>query len=212
MSNADKFDLDYYENGIATGKSGYMNYQWMPELTIKLAYNIIKHLDIKEGQKVLDYGCAKGYLVKALRLLDMDASGVDISEYAIKLADAEVRDYCQVVPEDDPLAMVERHDWLITKDVLEHMQESTLDNFLEKSRLVAKKSFHVVPLGDANDNFIVPEYENDITHVLAKAKEWWQAKFESHGWEVDSFSYKVRGIKENWTDRYEYGNGFFILK
>lgn len=212
MSNAEQFDLDYYENGVITGKSGYMNYQWMPELTIKLAYNIIKYLNIKEDEKVLDYGCAKGYLVKALRLLDVNAYGVDISNYAIKLSDAEVRDYCLLVSESDPLPSEECYDWLVTKDVLEHMPESTLDDFLEKSRLVAKKSFHVVPLGDANDKYIVPEYENDITHVLAKPKEWWQRKFESHGWEVESFSHKVRGIKENWTNRYEQGNGFFILK
>jgi len=212
MSNAEKFDLDYYENGVITGKSGYMNYQWMPELTIKLAYNIIKHLDIKEDDKILDYGCAKGYLVKALRLLDMDAHGVDISEYAIKLVDAEVRDFCHLVTESDPLPLKSSFDWLITKDVLEHMSERILDDFLEKSRLVAKKAFHVVPLGDMNDKFIVPEYENDITHVLAKTKDWWQEKFESHGWQVESFNYKVRGVKENWTARYEYGNGFFILK
>lgn len=212
MSNAEKFDLDYYENGVITGKSGYMNYQWMPELTIKLAYNIIKHLDIKENEKILDYGCAKGYLVKALRLLDMDAHGVDISEYAIKLADAEVRDYCHLVSETNPFPLEDSFDWLITKDVLEHMPESTLDIFLEKSRLVAKKAFHVVPLGDTDDKYIVPEYENDITHVLAKPKEWWQKKFESHGWTVGTFTHKVRGIKENWTNRYEHGNGFFILK
>lgn len=212
MSNAEQFDLDYYENGVITGKSGYVNYQWMPELTIKLAYNIIKHLNIKENEKVLDYGCAKGYLVKALRLLDVNACGVDISDYAIKLSDAEVRDYCRLVSESDPLPSAECYDWLITKDVLEHMPESTLDNFLEKSRLVAKKAFHVVPLGDSNDKYIVSEYENDVTHVLAKSQDWWQKKFESHGWVVESFSYKVRGIKESWTNRYEYGNGFFILK
>ena len=82
-----EFDENYYENGVITGKSCYVNYRWMPELTIKMAHSIIKYLNLNSNVKVLDYGCAKGFLVRALRLLDIDAYGCDISEYAINNAD-----------------------------------------------------------------------------------------------------------------------------
>jgi len=73
MVDNNKYDEEYFESGLATGKSCYLNYRWLPELTIKMAHNIIRYLDLKENEKILDYGCAKGYLVKAFRILDIEA-------------------------------------------------------------------------------------------------------------------------------------------
>ena len=52
-----------------------------------MAQVIIDYLDIHRGQKILDIGCAKGYLVKALRWLGRDAYGFDISDYALEKSD-----------------------------------------------------------------------------------------------------------------------------
>jgi 2-polyprenyl-3-methyl-5-hydroxy-6-metoxy-1,4-benzoquinol methylase len=72
-----KFNKDYYEDGVRKHISGYENYRWMPERSIPEA------LDIKNNFKFntcVDYGCAKGFLVSALRLMGCDAYGEDISE------------------------------------------------------------------------------------------------------------------------------------
>ena len=55
----------------------------MPELTLPLAHHIAVDCNLDKHQTICDFGCAKGYLVYALRLLGYDAYGVDISEYAI---------------------------------------------------------------------------------------------------------------------------------
>ncbi len=212
MPNALDYDKDYFENGVVTGKSGYSNYRWLPELTIKLAYNIIKYLGIKEEHTVLDYGCAKGYLVKAFRILDIKAYGVDISQYAIDTADSEVREYCRLISTNNALPFQQKFDWIITKDVIEHMSEDTLDDFLKTSRISSASSFHVVPLGTGDNHYVVPAYDLDITHTLAKPEDWWINKFKQAGWKLKSFSYHVPGVKENWTSQYEKGNGFFILE
>jgi SAM-dependent methyltransferase len=212
MKKSSLYDKDYFEKGITTGKSCYMNYRWMPELTIKMTHCLIKHLKLKETDKVLDYGCAKGFMVKAFRILDIPAYGCDISPYAIDNADADIRHYCALIKKSSKLIPFGfNFDWIITKDVLEHMDEKTLDTFLKCSFKKAKKAFHVVPLAE-NNSFIVPEYNKDVTHVLAKNVSWWREKFESFGWVTASFSYRVRGIKDNWTERYKYGNGFFGLE
>ena len=101
------YDREYFENGIITGKSCYQNYRWMPETTIKMAFNIIKYLHLPEGARFLDFGCAKGYLVKALRLLDIDAYGCDVSKYTIEMADAESQDYCKLVTDSSILPFKE---------------------------------------------------------------------------------------------------------
>jgi cyclopropane fatty-acyl-phospholipid synthase-like methyltransferase len=212
MPKAADYDKDYFENGVATGKSGYDNYRWLPELTIKLAYNIIKYLGIKDEHAVLDYGCAKGYLVKALRILDIDAYGADISEYAINMADSDVRQYCRLINSTGGLPFERKFDWLITKDVLEHMTEDVLGEFLKISRSSAVNSFHVVPLGHGDGHYIVPSYDLDLTHTIAQPADWWIDKFTHAGWKLKSFSHCVPGVKENWTSQFEKGNGFFVLE
>jgi cyclopropane fatty-acyl-phospholipid synthase-like methyltransferase len=170
-------------------------------------------LKIKDTDRILDYGCAKGFLVKAFRILDIPAFGCDISSYAIDNAEADVRHYCSLITSSKKLIPFDfQFDWLITKDVLEHLDEKTLDKFLKNSFEKTKKAFHVVPLADKKGNYIVPEYQKDKTHIIAKDVAWWKEKFESFGWKTTSFSYSVRGIKDNWTERYKHGNGFFILE
>lgn len=48
-----------------------------------VAKDIIKHFNLSPGDKLLDIGCAKGFLVKDLVDLKIDAYGLDISEYAL---------------------------------------------------------------------------------------------------------------------------------
>lgn len=205
------FDEDYFENGIITGKSCYVNYHWMPELTIKMAHKLIKHLGLKEGDRVLDFGCAKGFLVKALRILDVDAFGCDISSYAMHKVDPEVRHVCRLMSDVADIPFGHKFDWIISKDVLEHIEEKGIDIFLKEAHKIADRMFHVIPLADKRGKLIIPEYELDKTHILKKDLEWWTNKFESMGWKLASFSFSVEGIKDNWTRKYEKGNAFFSL-
>jgi len=48
-----------------------------------VARDIIEHFNLSAGDRVLDVGAAKGFLVKDLLDLDIDCYGVDISEYAV---------------------------------------------------------------------------------------------------------------------------------
>jgi SAM-dependent methyltransferase len=211
MNMKNIFDRDYFENGIVTRKSCYANYHWMPELTIRMAHKLIKHLGLKEGNRVLDYGCAKGFLVKALRILDINAFGCDVSSYAIDKVDPDVRHVCKLMKNNNTIPFSYKFDWIISKDVLEHIKEDDINVFLKKAHAITDRMFHVIPLANKQGGLIVPEYELDRTHILKKDQGWWIKKFESTGWKPISFSYSVKGIKDNWTSKYEKGNAFFIL-
>lgn len=199
------FGADYYERGIETGRSGYTNYRWMPELTLRMAHHLIIGLGIKPTDKVLDYGCAKGYLVKALRMLDIDAWGCDTSEYALSQVPADVRDYCAPHNRSE-------FDWVIAKDVFEHIPKPELHALLED--ITGRHMFVVVPLAlpGGSGSYAIPEYGNDPTHVIAQDLEWWGALFRRTGWSVTDADYRFQGIKENWRKRHVLGNGFFVLE
>jgi len=206
------YDETYFESGLAAGVSGYMNYGWMPELTLRMAHKFIEGLPIKKGQVVLDFGCAKGFLVKAFRILDVEAYGADVSKYAIAHAPESAREYCSLIDGCDDGRLFERsYDWLIGKDVFEHLIEDEMRSLLRNARSNVRKIFGAIPLAADNESgkYIVPAYDSDITHVTAKTKEWWHELFESEGWRVDSLMYTFDGCKENWR-KWEKGNGFYI--
>ena len=209
------FDRDYFECGVVTGVSRYMNYSWMPELTLRMAHYFVTQLPIARGETVLDFGCAKGFLVKALRLLDVEAFGADISAYAIAEADGAVRADCRLIRGvEDPDLFERAYDWMIAKDVLEHIAEPDLARLLPYAAAHARRMFAILPLAADDDRggYIVPDYDRDTTHVIAKTAAWWTRLFEAHGWRQDRMTLDFPGCKENWTSRWPEGNGFFVLE
>ena len=195
------FNKDYYEDGIRKHISGYENYKWMPTRSIPEALDIQKNFEFKN---CVDYGCAKGFLVNALRIIGCDAYGEDISEYAVQNCHPNVGEYVSL-PND------KFYDLLICKDVLEHVEEKDLPEVLQSLKCKSNQFFFVIPLGD-EDRFRIREYEVDITHVTKKDEEWWIKLFESQGFKLVKFSYSLGSIKKKWIEPHPYGNGFFILK
>jgi cyclopropane fatty-acyl-phospholipid synthase-like methyltransferase len=207
---ADFYDEKYFEDGVASGKSCYTNYRWIPELTIPMAHHYIRELNIRENESVLDVGCSKGYFVKALRLLGIEAFGTDVSKYAIDNVDSEIKKYCKLVDDNNLCPFNRRFHWVVTKDVLEHMTDKNLEAFFRVYSEKADYMHHVVPLGD-DGKFRIPEYHLDKSHIQIFNEEWWSGLFKRYGWEVIGFKYKTAGIKEAWSKHHPKGNGFFTL-
>ena len=83
-----EFGEMYFDGPRAYGYGGYKyDGRWIP-----VAQDIVAHFDLKPGDRVLDVGCAKGFLVKDLLAVcpGLEVFGVDISDYAIKNCEPEV--------------------------------------------------------------------------------------------------------------------------
>lgn len=215
MSDHSIFDEDYFMRGVSSGKSLYSNYRWLPELTIPMAEKIILHCGIKRKDKILDFGCARGYLVKALHQLEYDVRGVDVSEWAIKNADKEVQNQCYLLQSDQDWDWIvrQRFDWAIAKDVLEHIEyvDLTINRLMA---IVTTGLFVVVPLTkfDSGVKYVIPDYDKDVTHCQRHTLFGWAKMFARPGWRVE-ISYRVPGVKDNyWKPGWELGNGFLICR
>lgn len=208
-----KFDEDYFERGLETGKSCYSNYRWIPDLTIPMAHHIVSQLEISHVDEVLDYGCAKGYLVHALRLLGIKAHGVDISSYAVGCAPREVANYiiCGGVSELPHALDGDLWEWIIAKDVLEHECVDNIDSTLQVLRVSCRNMFVVVPLGDGAGKYVAPSQELDPTHEIRDTLDQWSDRFMKAGFSIVKASYSMYGIKGNYTI-WDKGNGFFTLR
>ena len=81
VATAKQFGREYFDGPRSYGYGGYTyDGRWLP-----VAHDIVKHFDLKPGQRVLDVGCAKGFLVKDLMTActGLDVYGLDISDYAV---------------------------------------------------------------------------------------------------------------------------------
>lgn len=165
------YDQDYYENGPATGKSNYRDYRWLPDLTLPMADWLKRLLHIKDGDTFLDVGCAKGFLVKALRMRGVNAHGYDVSTYAVSHCDEAVRGYVS----SDPKVLGERWDHVLLKDVAEHVPLAELTALLEKLVVATRKNLLlIVPLTwHPNGPYLRDEDNADPSHVNAQPLEWW---------------------------------------
>lgn len=209
---SDFYNKDYYENGLILGCSGYSNYRWIPELTIPMAYHIVKGLDITPEARILDYGCAKGYLVSAFRLLGFNALGIDISDYAIENSHEISRDFCWKVTQNTyKQANLGKFTHIISKDVFEHIPEDELDAILSMLADLGQTLFSIIPLAtdDINNKFIIDSYHNDLSHITIKSRNWWENLISKHFSKTIFSELSFNGCKTNWTSKYPDGNLFF---
>lgn len=79
VQESKRFGKMYFDGPREYGYGGYRyDGRWQ-----RVAHDIIEHFSLKPGDRVLDVGGAKGFLVKDLCDLGIDAFGVDISQYAV---------------------------------------------------------------------------------------------------------------------------------
>jgi SAM-dependent methyltransferase len=198
------FDEKYYEDGINNHISGYENYRWMPERTIREATSIIEKINF---ETVLDFGCAKGFMVYAMRLLGKEAYGVDISDYAVNAGMPEVKDYLSIINSVDDIKG--NYDLIMAKDVLEHVPYDVLPSILKAFRIRCRNILVAVPLGD-NKKFRIRQYEMDVTHVIREPEEFWLKALGDAGFKIKFFDYQMGHLKGNWTKTHQFGNAFII--
>ncbi len=83
-----KFSREYFDGTREQGYGGFCyDGRWKP-----IAEDIVRHFDLKPGDRVLDIGCAKGFLVKDLmaQCPGLEVFGLDVSEYAVLHCEPEV--------------------------------------------------------------------------------------------------------------------------
>ena len=78
---ARKFDVEYYDGDRLTGYGGY---GYSPRFWTDTVAHIVDVYSLSNVSKILDIGCAKGYMMYDLSLLipEAEIKGVDISQYA----------------------------------------------------------------------------------------------------------------------------------
>jgi 2-polyprenyl-3-methyl-5-hydroxy-6-metoxy-1,4-benzoquinol methylase len=110
------------------------------------------------GKRVLELGCAKGFVVEDLRTLGVGAYGCDISSYAISCATEAVRPY---LLQGDAREVLQRFpadefDRIISRGFLECVDPSALPALIVEMNRVAHRQIHFIHT-EINPEFYVQQ-------------------------------------------------------
>ena len=119
-------------------------------------------------ETVLDAGCAKGFLVETLRDREIDARGIDISEYAINEVYGPIRPYCEVGSITAPF--LNKYSLIVCIEVLEHMPSA------EATKAIGNMCDHTDTILFSSS----PTDYSEATHFNVRQPEYWVREFGYH--------------------------------
>jgi len=178
-----RIDEGFYDRAYYTGRKGEHRVAH-ESLFGKLFHSLInkyRAFIIKffiNPKTVLDVGCGTGGLVQALRNFDIDAYGVEVSEYALGSIGKNLKQYIKKgditrLPYKD-----NKFDLVLTYDVMEHIERSKLKQAIKESVRVSKKYiFHKIYTRE--NIWITWFHRRDFSHVSFFTKNYWTYIFSS---------------------------------
>lgn len=135
---ARKFGKEFFDGDRSHGYGGF-NYS--PKFWENVIPTFQEYYNLNENSRILDIGCAKGFMLYDFKnqISGIEVSGIDVSEYAIKNAKDEVKDYIQVANamklpfEDDSFDLV------ISITTLHNLNKEDMKVALKEIMRVTKK-------------------------------------------------------------------------
>lgn len=146
---AKRFDRDYFDGDRKYGYGGYRyDGRW-----VAVAQAMAKHYKLKSGDRILDIGCGKGFLLHdfATVVPGVVVEGLDISSYAIGNAMPDVKPFLKTgsavsLPYPD-----RSFDLVISINTLHNLQLPDLERALREIGRVGRSNKYVVNDAYRND-------------------------------------------------------------
>lgn len=185
---AKKWDYDYWDGDRRICYGGY-TYDGRWE---KVAKAMADHYGLKAGDRVLDVGCGKGFLLYDFTTVvpGIEVVGLDVSSYAIEHAKEEIKDKLQVghakkLPFEDS-----SFDLVISINTLHNLYNMELDSALREIERVGKENKYICVESYRNEEEKVNLLYWQVTCEAFCTPEEWQWWFDTTGYTGDySFIY-----------------------
>lgn len=185
---AKRFDYDYWDGDRQVGYGGYRyDGRWRA-----VADELARHYQLRAGQRVLDVGCGKAFLLYDLTqaVPGLQVAGIDISAYGIEHAKEEVRPYLQVANANDLPFDDESFDLVISINTLHNLECFDLDRALREIERVGRRQKYIVVESYRNEDEKVNLLYWQLTCESFYSPRAWQWWFDRCGYTGDhSFIY-----------------------
>jgi SAM-dependent methyltransferase len=137
---AKQWGFDYWDGDR---RINYGGYTFMPGRWAPVAKLMMEHYGLKQGSKVLDVGCGKGFqLFELTRVLPgIEVRGIDISSYAIEHAHPEVKHFIDNGTAANLPYADQAFDLVFSINTLHNLHNRDLDLALKEMQRVGKQRY-----------------------------------------------------------------------
>lgn len=138
---AKQWGYDYWDGDRHYGYGGYhYDGRWRP-----VAEQMASHYGLKAGDRVLDVGCGKAFLLYELTqaVPGLEVAGIDVSEYGIEHAKEEVRPYLRVAGATELPFEDSGFDYVFSINVFHNLQVFDLEKALRELVRVSKDKAYI---------------------------------------------------------------------
>ena len=181
---AKQWGFDYWDGDrkICYGGYRYMEGRWE-----KVARAIVEQYSIKPGDKVLDVGCGKGFLLYDFTkvVTGLELHGIDISEYAIDNAKEEIKDFLRVGNANSLPYPDKYFDFVYSITTLHNLQCYDLDKALREIERVSKKHKYICVESYRNEEEKANLLYWQVTCEAFNTPEEWEWWFRQTGYTGD---------------------------
>jgi ADP-heptose:LPS heptosyltransferase/glycosyltransferase involved in cell wall biosynthesis len=179
------YDADYFERGIKSNWQGGYSWRQFEDLFRRSADFLASVFP--EAKSFLDAGCAKGFLVRALRERGKDCHGFDHSAWAMSHADEAARPFLTQAGVDD-FEFARDFDVLLAFSLLESLTEDQTGAFLARARAHTRQALFTVIASFETDaeREAYRRASRDLSQITLRPRRWWHEQFLAAGWRQDA--------------------------
>ena len=180
---AKQYGFDYWDGDRKYGYGGYhYDGRWRG-----VAQEMAEYYQLKPGQKVLDVGCGKAFLLYELTQIvpGLQVFGIDISQYALEHAKEEIRDRLQYGQAQDIPFEDNEFDLVISLTTLHNLWIYDLKKAVQEIERVSKGRSYIMVESYRNDREEVNLLYWQLTCASYYSVEEWEWLYREWGYTGD---------------------------
>lgn len=180
---AKKFGYDYWDGDRRYGYGGYKyDGRWRA-----VAEAMAEHYQLKPGQRILDVGCGKGFLLYEFTRVvpGIEAAGLDISQYAVENAKPEIRPFLRLGTAQDLPYEDNSFDLVYSITTLHNLYLFDLKKAIQEIERVSKGNSYIVVESYRNESEKANLLYWQLTCECFFSPEEWQWLYRQCGYKGD---------------------------
>lgn len=183
---ARRFDKNFFDG---ERKYGYGGYNYNPRFWTEVVKDFKDYYELRDGSKILDVGCGKGFMVYDFLKLNsnFDIVGIDISDYAIKNCKKEVRKNLKVASCDDLPFEDDTFDLVISINTIHNLEKDGCSKSLREINRVSKKNKFIIVDAYRNDEEKKKMFAWNLTAKTIMHVDEWLKFFEENDYNGDYY-------------------------
>jgi len=188
----DWYDHDYFETGLKSNWAQGYSWSQFGGLFRDTAAYLCR--SFPEAESFLDAGCAKGFLIKALREAGKECWGLDHSHWAINQTEPSIKPFVLEMGVDHA-SFDRQFDVLTVMSLFESLTEDQAFSFLSRARGWTGQALLAIIACDEGEQG--QSGDLDASHITMRPRSWWHELILSAGWRQDSLHRIVERACQN---------------